>query len=80
MDIQTLTEFFKWCTILNVGLLAFWSVWFLFASDLVCCLQRPWFSASREAWDLVMYSFLGAFKIFVLVLNVVPWVALLIIG
>ena len=80
MDIQTLTEFFKWCTLINVGLLLFWTVWFLLAPDLTFRLQRPWFSASRETWDLVMYAFLGVFKVLVLIFNVVPYLALLIIG
>jgi hypothetical protein len=80
MDIQTLTEFFKWCTIINVGLLVFWTFWFLAVPDLTFRLQRAWFSGSRETWDLVMYGFLGVFKLFVIIFNIVPWVALLIIG
>ena len=80
MDLQTLTEFLKWCTILNLGLLALWTVSFLLALDLIYRLQRPWFSGSRETWDLVMYGFLAVFKIGVLIFNVVPYVALLIIG
>jgi hypothetical protein len=34
----------------------------------------------RETFNVVIYSFLGLFKIVFLVFNVVPWVALLIIG
>ena len=57
-----------------------WTGWFLLAPDLTFRLQRPWFSASRETWDLVMYAFLGVFKVFVLIFNVVPYLALLITG
>ena len=80
MDLQTLTRFFMWCTIINGGLLVLWSVFFLFAPDLVYWTQKKWFPVPRETFTLVMYLFLGLFKILFLVFNVVPYVALLIIG
>ncbi|HAK58841.1 MAG TPA: hypothetical protein DCO77_00435 [Nitrospiraceae bacterium] len=80
MAIQTLTSFFMWCTIINGGLLALWTIIYLLAPDLVYRTQRRWFSASRETFNVVFYSFLGLFKVFFLVFNVVPYVALLIVG
>jgi hypothetical protein len=80
MDIQTLTAFFMWCTIINGGLLVLWSTIYLLAPDLVYRMQRKWFPFPRETFNLVFYSFLGLFKIFILVFNVVPYIALLIIG
>jgi hypothetical protein len=38
------------------------------------------FSLSREAFDVVIYSYLGLYKVLVLVFNVVPFLALLIVG
>lgn len=80
MDIQTLTTFFMWCTIINGALLSLWITMFMFAPDLVYRTQSKWFPIPRETYNLVMYSFLGLFKIFFLVFNVVPYVALRIIG
>ena len=80
MDIQTLTTFFMWCTIINGALLALWTIMCIFASDLVYRMQSKWFPIPRETFNVVIYSFLGLFKIFVLVFNVVPYVALLIVG
>ncbi|PLX86345.1 MAG: hypothetical protein C0617_01690 [Desulfuromonas sp.] len=80
MDIQTLTAFFMWCSILNGGLLALWTVFCVFAPDLVYRTQRRWFPIPRETWDVVIYYFLGMFKIVFLVFNLVPYVALRIIG
>ena len=34
MDIQTLTTFFMWCTVLNGGLLILWTLFIMFAPDL----------------------------------------------
>jgi hypothetical protein len=80
MDIQTLTTFFMWCTIINGGILILWTVFTAFAPDLVYRTQRKWFPIPRETFNVVIYSFLGLFKIVFLVFNVVPYVTLLIIG
>lgn len=80
MDIQTLTLFFQWCTILNGSLLFLSFIILVSAPDLIYSLHSKWFPISREAFNVVLYSFLGLFKIVFLALSLVPYVALLIIG
>ena len=80
MDIQTLTSFFMWCTIINVSMLLFLALIYLLAPNLVYRMQSRWIPISRGTFDVVFYSFIGFFKVVVLVFNVVPWIALLIIG
>ena len=80
MDIQTVTRFFMWCTILNGALLLLWVTTYLLAPDLVYRTQSKWFSMPRETFDVIFYSFLGLFKIMFLVFNVVPYAALIILG
>lgn len=80
MDIQTLTALFMWLTIINGALLILWSVLFMAVPDLVYRTQSKWFPISRDNFNVIMYSFLAFFKAVVLVFNVVPYVALLIVG
>jgi len=80
MDIQTFTSFFMWCTIINTGFLLFLALVYLLAPDLTYRLQSKFIPISRETFHVVFYSFIGLFKVLVLVFNVVPWIALLIIG
>ena len=80
MDIQTLTTFFMWCTIINGALLALWTIMLILAPDLVYRMQSKWFPIPRETFNVVIYSFIGLFKIIFLFFNVVPYVALLIVG
>ena len=80
MDIQQLTTFFMWCTIINGGLLIFWTIIFMTAPNLVYRTQSKWFPIPRETFNVVMYSFIGLFKILFLVFNVVPYFAVLIIA
>ena len=80
MDIQTLTTFFMWCTIINGSLFVFWVIMYILAPDLIYRTQSKWFPIPRETFNILMYSFLGLFKIIFLIFNVVPYVSLLIIG
>lgn len=80
MDIQTLTSFFMWCTIINTGMLIFLALIYLLVPNLAYRLQSKFIPISRQTFDVVFYSFIGFFKVIVLVFNVVPWIALLIIG
>jgi hypothetical protein len=80
MDITTIRAFFMWCTILNGALLLFSFIIYVLAGDFVYRMHSRWFALSRETFNVVFYSFLGFYKIFVLAFNLVPYIALLIIG
>ncbi|MCK4818735.1 hypothetical protein KA005_23385 [bacterium] len=79
MDIQTLTRFFMWCTIINGGLLILWVLAQMAIPKLVYRIQVAFFPMSKESFNQVFYLFLGIYKIFFIVFNVVPFVVLLII-
>jgi len=80
MDLQTLARFFMWCSIMNAFLMVLWTTMLIWAPELVYRTQRKWFPIPRDTFNVVMYSFLGAFKIFFLVFNVVPFVALVLVA
>ncbi len=79
MDIQKLTTFLMWCTIINGALLILSIIMFVSAPDFMYSMQSQLFPMARETFNVVLYSFLGLFKIFFLVSNAVPYAALLII-
>ncbi len=80
MDIHTLTRFFMWCTILNGGILTLSSLICTFASDWTYRQHSKWFHISRDAFNVAIYSFVGLFKVAFLMFNLIPYVALLIVG
>jgi len=80
MDIGMLTNFFMWCTIINGSIYILWAIFLVFVPDFVYRIQSKFFPISRETYNVVIYSFLGAFKLFFMFFNVVPYVSLLIIG
>ena len=80
MNLATLISFFGWCTIINSGLLMFWSVIFLCAPDFIYKKHSRWFAMPRESWNKIMYCMLGGFKLAIIIFNLVPFIALSIIG
>jgi hypothetical protein len=79
MDIQTLERFLMWCTIVNAALLVLAGMIFTFVGDWVYRVQSKWYPISRDAFNVVTYSFIGLFKLFFITFNLVPYAALLII-
>ena len=80
MDIETLTSFFMWCTLLNGALLIGSAVMCACAADFIYRLHSRWFSMSREHFTVLLYAWLGLFKIGFFIFSVVPFVALVIVG
>ena len=78
MDIQTLTSFFMWCSIINGGILVVWSLTAVLATDWAYRTQK-WFPIPRDKFNVMFYLFIGIFKTVFLVFNLVPYLALLII-
>ena len=80
MDITAVKMFFMWCTIISMGLLILTSIACIFLSDFSYRMNNIAFSISREAFNVVLFSFVALFKIVVIVFNLVPYIALTIIG
>ena len=81
MDIPTLRTFFMWCTILNGAVLLFSSFIALFIKDFAFEMNHKIFGiSSREAFNTLMCSFVALYKVFVLTFNLVPYLALVLMG
>ena len=79
MDIQSLRTFFKWCSIINIMLFVISAIMIIAASDFVYSWHGQMFHMPRETFDVAIYWFLGLYKIVILVFNLVPYLALVII-
>ena len=80
MDIRTLIQVFKWCTIINVALFFISFIMCMAATDFIYSWHGQMFDLPRESFNVVLYSFLGLYKVIILAFNLVPYVALRIIG
>lgn len=80
MSTDALRAFFLWCTILNGGCLVLSSLVLMLGGDWVFRLHGRWFAMPRETFNRALYSLLGLYKILVITFNLVPYLALVIIG
>lgn len=80
MNIETLTKLLAWCTTINLGLLFIWIIIFILAHDWMYGIHKKWFNLTNEQFDAIHYGGMGLFKLFILLFNLVPYLACRIIG
>ncbi|MDB5972327.1 MAG: uncharacterized protein JWQ90_4777 [Hydrocarboniphaga sp.] len=80
MTAEHAREVLLWCVLINYGVLILWFVALLSAHDLLYRLHARWFRISVEAFDTVHYGGLAIYKIGILLLNLVPYVALTLVA
>ena len=80
MNIKILRSFFLWCTVINYGVLLLWTLVFWIAHDWHYGLTSRFFAVSVETYDLVNLCGIAFFKVAIILLCLVPYIALRIAG
>ena len=80
MTFELVRGMLMWCTVINFGLLILWFVGFVVARDWIRRLHGKWFKLSEVSFDATHYAGMAIFKLLIFVFNLVPYVALLIVG
>ena len=77
MDIATMTQFFKCCSIINISILVISSL-IIMTSDLGynTLTKFGFWEGSKETHKQTMYSLIGNYKILIILFNVVPYFTL----
>jgi hypothetical protein len=76
MNIDVLQKAFLGCTVINYGILLVWFLFFMLAHDAMYWLHGRWFRFSVEQFDMLHYAGMSIFKIGIILLNLVPYIAL----
>lgn len=79
MTLVALRDFFLWCMIINGGLLILSSLIILCARDSIYRLHGKMFRLPEEKVASSCYKAIAFYKILIIVFNVVPYIALVII-
>ncbi len=80
MSLVTVRSLLLWCTLINYGLLAFWGVLMLLPHGWLYRLKGRRFHVSPEQFDSISYAGILLYKILIFMFNLVPYLALLIVG
>lgn len=76
MALETLTAFFGWLTILNIGVLTLTTVIVLGFRDGIAGLHAGMFGLDSDWVKKSYYSYLAAYKILALTTSLLPYIAL----
>ncbi len=71
-----LLHFLIWCTVVNYAVLFVWFGIFVFARGWLYRLHGRWFRLSQEEFDRIHYAAMAAYKIGILLFNLVPLIAI----
>jgi hypothetical protein len=80
MTIESTRHFLLCCTVINYGILLVWFLVFALGHDWLMRLHGRWFRLSTEQFDTLHYAGMSVFKIGIMLFNLVPYLALCIVG
>jgi hypothetical protein len=80
MTLEAIRSFLAWCTVINFGLLICWFLFMSLAHDWLYRLNSKWYNLSVDRFDAIHYSGIAFYKILVLIFNLVPYLAIRIVG
>jgi hypothetical protein len=80
MTFELVRSALLWCAVINYGVLLLWFVLFAVARDWMRGFHGRWFRLSAEQFDAIHYSGMAIYKIGIILFNIVPLIALYIVG
>ncbi len=80
MTFETIRAVLAWCTTINLIILLVWFVFYAFARDWAYRLHSKWFKLSEDQFAAIHYCGIALFKIGVILFNLVPYLAMHIVG
>ncbi len=80
MTIDLIRDVLAWCSVINLSLLLWWFMFFALGHDWIYRMHGRWFTLSVEKFDAIHYAGMAFFKICIFLFNIVPYLALRIIG
>ncbi len=75
-SIETLTTFFGWCTVINLGLMAFGLAKLLVLRDWASGVHAKMFGFDEKQVRAAYFHYLANYKIAIVIFNLGPYVAL----
>lgn len=76
MNIDLMISLLGWSTVINLGILIYWFVLFIFAREWIYQIHSRWFSLTAAQFDAIHYGGMGLYKLVIVVFNLIPWLVL----
>lgn len=79
MNVELLQEFLGWCVVINFGILALSTISLVLFKEKVAQLHAKTFGVSSSEVKSHYFTYLANYKIVVIVFNLVPYLALMVV-
>ena len=76
MNLEIIRDLLAWCSVINIGVLIFWFLFFMLAHDWIYRYHGKWFTLTIERFDAIHYAFMGFYKLNIFIFNLVPYLVL----
>lgn len=77
--LETITAVLGWCSVINIGMLALAAIVLIPMRRLVISMHASMFNLGEEHLSRAYFQYMAQYKIAILVLNLVPYIALKIV-
>lgn len=75
-NLNSLTTFLGWCSVLNLALLIYATLMLTILRSWVKGLHAKWFGIDPKGLEALYFSYLGHYKLAIIMFNLVPYCAL----
>jgi hypothetical protein len=79
MTVYTVRDALLWCFIINMGVLLWWFLMFIFAHNWIYRFHSKWFKISIEQFDFIHYQGMAFYKLAIFFFNLIPFLVLFIV-
>lgn len=76
MTLIQLIELFKWMTLINIGIMILSAILIGVFKEVIFKIHGTFFGIPKDNLTTVTYGYLGAYKLLIIVFNLVPYIAL----
>ena len=76
MDINQVTMFFGWCSVINLAVFAFSALFIIVFKDFTTGIHSKLMGVDAAQLPALYFKFMGDFKMFIIIFNLTPYIAL----
>ncbi|NOR55955.1 MAG: hypothetical protein GQ531_07075 [Sulfurovum sp.] len=76
ITIETMIEFLGWCSVINIGILIFYSICIIIFTDTMVKIHTKMFDLDKNYVIQAYFKYLAQYKIILIIFNIVPYFAL----
>ncbi|MBF0264480.1 MAG: hypothetical protein HQL46_04350 [Gammaproteobacteria bacterium] len=76
MELQVLTTFLGWCTVINIGILMFTTIILILVGEYISTIHSKLFGFEQIKVKEIYFQYLGYYKVAIIIINLTPYLAL----